>query len=105
MSDAHPADQDPILITDAAVSPDEELRIRKQRYKILMGLRIPLMVLAAVFYQTPWLAVGLLVLSIPLPWIAVLIANDRLPQKAERVSRYRGQPRELEQRDHPVIDG
>ena len=94
-----------MLITDAAVSYDEELRIRKQRYTIMMGLRIPLMVLAAFCYQTPWLAVSLLVLSIPLPWIAVLVANDRLPKKAERVNRYRGDRRQIEQRDHPVIDG
>jgi hypothetical protein len=99
-----PAD-DPVLITDAAVSYDEEVRIRKQRYKIMMGMRIPLMVLAAFCYQIPWLAVSLLVLSIPLPWIAVLVANDRLPRKAERSHRYRGERRELEQRDHPVIEG
>jgi hypothetical protein len=97
--------EDPVLITDAAVSYDEELRIRKQRYKVMMGMRIPLMVLAAFCYQIPWLAVTLLVLSIPLPWIAVLVANDRLPNKSERANRYRGDRRQLEQRDHPVIEG
>ena len=95
---------DPVLITDAARSYEEELAIRKRRYKIMMGMRIPLMVLAAVFYQIPWLAVSLLVLSIPLPWIAVLIANDRLPIKAESVNRYRADRRQLEQREHPVIE-
>ena len=99
-----PAD-DPVLITDAARSYDEELRIRKHRYTIMMGMRIPLMVLAAFCYQIPWLAVGLLVLSIPLPWIAVLVANDRLPKKAERSNRYQADRRQIEQRDHPVIDG
>jgi hypothetical protein len=68
-------------------------------------MRIPLMVLAAVFYQIPWIAVTLLVLSIPLPWIAVLIANDRLPRKTESVNRYKAERREIEPRDHPVIDG
>ena len=95
---------DPVLVTDAARSYEEELRVRKRRYALMMGMRVPCMVLAAVFYQTPWLAVGLLVLSIPLPWMAVLIANDRLPRKSEKVNRYQADRRSLEARAHPVID-
>ena len=95
---------DPVLITDAARSYEEELRVRKRRYALMMGMRVPCMVLAAVFYQTPWLAVALLVLSIPLPWMAVLIANDRLPRKSEKVNRYQADRRSLEARAHPVID-
>ena len=95
---------DPVLITDAARSYEEELRVRKRRYALMMGMRVPCMVLAAVFYQTPWLAVTLLVLSIPLPWMAVLIANDRLPRKSEKVNRYQADRRSLEARPHPVID-
>ncbi|WP_246085669.1 DUF3099 domain-containing protein [Pseudonocardia hydrocarbonoxydans] len=95
----------PVLITDAAMSYEQELAARKHRYKIMMGLRIPLMILAAVFYTIPWLAVTLLVLSIPLPWMAVLIANDRLPKKREDVSRFRPDRPELEQREHRVIEG
>ena len=105
MSQPQQPAEDPVLITDAALSYDEELRIRKQRYKIMMGMRIPLMVLAAFCYQTPWLAVTLLVISIPLPWIAVLVANDRLPRKSEQVNRYKGDRPQIEQRDHPVIEG
>jgi hypothetical protein len=99
-----PAD-DPVLITDAARSYDDELAVRKRRYKIMMGLRIPFMILAAMCYQIPWLAVTLLVLSIPLPWVAVLIANDRLPKKTEKANRYQADRRQIEQREHPVIDG
>jgi hypothetical protein len=98
---------DPVLITDAARSYEEDLAARKRRYGLMMGMRVPCMVLAAVFYQTPWLAVGLLVLSIPLPWMAVLIANDRRPIKREKVSRYGGADGDrpaLEARPHPVID-
>ena len=62
------------------------------------------MVLAAMCYQIPWLAVTLLVLSIPLPWMAVLIANDRLPRKAETVNRYQPDRRRSSTREHPVID-
>ncbi|SDE56198.1 Protein of unknown function [Pseudonocardia oroxyli] len=96
---------EPVLITDAQLSYEEELAIRKRRYKITMGMRIPCMILAAVFYQIPWLAVTLLVISIPLPWIAVLIANDRLPNKASKPNRYQPERPALESREHPVIEG
>lgn len=107
---------DPVLITDAARSYEEELRVRKRRYALMMGMRVPCMVLAAVFYQTPWLAVTLLIISIPLPWMAVLIANDRLPRKSEKVHHYQADRPALETRtqvlepgprgfDGPVIDG
>jgi hypothetical protein len=43
---------DPVLITDAARSYEEELKVRKRRYAVMMGMRVPCMVLAAVFYQT-----------------------------------------------------
>jgi|SRR4051794_9720142 len=105
MSDPQQRASDPVLITDAELSYEESLKVRKQRYKIMMGMRIPLMVLAAIFYQIPWLAVGLLVLSIPLPWIAVLIANDRLPLKKKAVNRYQPDHRAIEPKEHRVIDG
>lgn len=95
---------DPVLITDAARSYEEDLKTRKRRYAVMMGMRVPCMVLAAVFYQIPWLAVSLLVLSIPLPWMAVLIANDRLPRKREEVNRYEADYQAIEARPHPVID-
>jgi hypothetical protein len=94
---------EPVLITDAARSYEEELRTRKRRYALMMGMRLPCMVLAAVFYQTPWLAVALLVLSIPLPWMAVLIANDRLPRKREAVNRYRPDAAGLDGRPQTAI--
>lgn len=96
---------EPVLITDAQQSYDDDLAARKQRYKVMMLMRIPLMVLAAVFYTVPWLAVTLLVLSIPLPWMAVLIANDRLPRKAEDPHRYRPERPRIEKGGHTVIDG
>ena len=91
-------DDDPILITEAEVSFDDEFAARKRRYSILMACRIPCLVLAGVTYLVfgnPWIAVALIVLSVPLPWIAVLIANDRLPKKARKVNRYRADRRAL----------
>ena len=91
-------DGQPILITQAAISYDEEFAARKKRYSLIMACRIPCLVLAGVAgigFDLPWLAVALIVLSVPLPWVAVLIANDRPPKKAEKANRYRRSHREL----------
>ncbi|GLZ45264.1 hypothetical protein Acsp06_14490 [Actinomycetospora sp. NBRC 106375] len=91
-------DGQPILITEAAVSYDEEFAARKKRYSIIMACRIPCLLLAGVFgiaFQLPWVAVAFIVLSVPLPWVAVLIANDRPPKKSEKANRYRKNHREL----------
>ena len=75
------------LITAAQPSYDDQLRSRRRRYVIMMAMRVPFLIAAAALYHTPWLAVLLIVLSIPLPWCAVLIANDgpaRKPAKAVR---------------------
>jgi len=97
----------PVLITAAEPSYAEQYATRRRKYAILMSARVPCLVLAGVFYQTWWLALGFLLLSVPLPWMAVLIANDRAPRKAEQINRFRHgrQGRELESRDHTVIDG
>ncbi len=97
----------PVLITAAEPSYSEQYATRRRKYAILMSARIPCLVLAGVFYQTWWLALAFLVLSVPLPWMAVLIANDRAPRKAEQVNTFRHEVRgrELESRDHTVIDG
>ncbi len=96
---------DPVLITAAAPSYDDQHAARKRKYAIMMGLRFPCLILAGIFYQTWWLALAFMALSIPLPWIAVLIANDRPPRKSEKVNRYERPARALEAREHRVIDG
>lgn len=103
MKDAERADP-PILITDAPLSYADELATRKRRYAIMMGMRVPALVLAALCYQTPWLAVLIILASIPLPWMAVLIANDRLPRRVQKFRRFRGNAREIESREHQVIE-
>ncbi|HEY1569841.1 MAG TPA: DUF3099 domain-containing protein [Pseudonocardiaceae bacterium] len=96
----------PVLITEAAPSHDDQQALRKRRYTIMMLSRIPFLILAGVFYQTWWLAVLCIAVSIPLPWIAVLIANDRPARKAEHPNWFhrRTTVRELERKGHPVID-
>ena len=98
-------DDTPVLITAAAPSHDDQHAARKRKYMIMMGMRLPCFVLALAFYNTWWLALGFLLISIPLPWIAVLIANDRPPRKAEEVNRYQRSARAIEGGNHQVIDG
>lgn len=81
----------PVLITRAALPQDEQHRARVRKYLTLMAFRIPALVLAAVAYgiwHNGLISLGIIVLSIPLPWIAVLIANDRPPRSASEPRRY-----------------
>ncbi|WP_340688462.1 DUF3099 domain-containing protein [Amycolatopsis coloradensis] len=100
-----PREPAPVLITEAAPSYEDQLAKRKRKYIIMMSFRIPCLILAGIFYQTWWLALALIAISIPLPWVAVLIANDRPPRKSEKVNRYQAEPTRIESGGHRVIDG
>ena len=78
--DTPTAKAEPIVITQAEPSFDDQLRARKKRYLITMSTRVPLLVAATAFYHNLWIAIPLMLISIPLPWMAVLIANDRPPR-------------------------
>lgn len=94
------------VITAAAPSYDDQLRSRRNRYALMMGLRVPCLVLAALLYQTPWLAVTIAALSIPLPWMAVLIANDRPALKRRRMAPVTVNPeRALPAGTHEIVEG
>ena len=71
-----------------------------------MTLRVVcLLVAAAVFHYSIWLALALIGGGMILPWCAVIIANDRPAKKAERVAHFDGQiiaPTALE--SHPAAD-
>ena len=84
-------DGKPVLITRAALPFEEEHRARVRKYLTIMAFRIPALILAAVAYgvwENGLVSLAILVASIPLPWIAVLIANDRPPRRAEEPRRY-----------------
>jgi DUF3099 family protein len=98
-------DDTPVLITAAEPSYDDQHAARKRKYMIIMGMRLPFLLAALACYQTWWLALGLILLSIPLPWVAVLIANDRPPRKAEDVNRFQRSARQIESGNHQVIEG
>lgn len=101
----HERDDTPVLITEAAPSYDDQHAARKRKYAIMMAMRLPFLILAGVFYETWWLALGLVLLSVPLPWAAVLIANDRPARKSEEVNRYQRSAKAIESSGHTVIDG
>lgn len=81
----------PVLITAARESYQDELAARKKRYFLLMSIRIPALLLAAgslALWDNPWIALAIVAISIPVPWIAVIGANDRPPLSKEQARSY-----------------
>lgn len=100
----------PPVITEAQESFEHQQRARIRKYSILMGFRIPCLVVAVIVYSewnSVWAALAIVLVSIPLPWIAVLIANDGPPKRKDRLRRYqRGRyDRQIEGNAHPTIEG
>ncbi len=88
----------PVLITAAEPSYEEQHRARVRKYLTLMAFRVPALIFAA---------------SVPLPWMAVLIAHDRPPRRANEPRRFDNERRRtplfptaerpaLEARRHPL---
>ena len=103
-------DGEPVLITEAEPSLDEQLAARRNKYLLMMLTRIVCLIAAAVFYKNPWLLAVFVTGAVVLPWMAVLIANDSPPKKVSKVNRYGGHPdpgRAItsSSRDSRVIDG
>lgn len=66
------------LVTDAHQSPEENRHHREKVYAWLQGLRVPFLLASGVAYvwmHSVALSAVLFGISIPLPWIAVVIAN------------------------------
>ncbi len=108
----------PILITDASRSQNDQLTSRQRRYVAMMGVRVVCIIGGAILVgaRAPllWLWLPLIALGMVLiPWLAVLLANDRPPKDRHRLaSRYRSRPEAdaqamsltAEERPHKVID-
>jgi Flp pilus assembly protein TadB len=82
--------QRPVVITNAERSQGEQLRAREIRYVIMMGTRLLCLIAAGVLVgvHPPLLAVWLAVCvlgAILLPWLAVILANDRPPKAEHRI--------------------
>lgn len=67
------------LITDARRSPEQNRHSREVRYLILQLLRLPLVAasLWLGFEGYWWWAFFTFLVSVPLPWVAVVIANEK----------------------------
>jgi hypothetical protein len=84
-------DRKPVLITDAAENPERELRRREVRYVVMMLTRAGCLIVGAVLVSTkpplwPLWVLLCVVGMVLLPWLAVILANDRPPKtKAERL--------------------
>lgn len=65
------------LITNVTTSPEQNLHKREAQYSWLQGSRIPLLLGSALAWwlDYTWLAVILFVISVPMPWIAVVVGN------------------------------
>jgi hypothetical protein len=81
----------PVLITDAARSQDDQLRSREIRYVAMMSIRAVCLIVGAILVGVhapllwlwlPLCAVGMVLI----PWLAVLLANDRPPKEQHRLS-------------------
>jgi Protein of unknown function (DUF3099) len=105
----------PVLITDAPPSVAQEIRYREIRYVIMMGIRALCLIVATVLvtshvrYLGIWVPV-LIASALVLPWLAVILANDRRPRRAGYPSRVGGGvptkalSNDGDQDDHPIID-
>lgn len=81
----------PVLITAAAPDHEVQHRQRVRKYLTIMAFRVPALILAALAYgqwHNGLISLAIIAGSLPLPWIAVLIANDRPPRRAEEPRRY-----------------
>lgn len=87
-----PKSADSFLITRADTSLDEQHRARVRKYLWMMSIRVPALVLAGLVYMwtgNGWWATAVIAISIPIPWMAVLIANDRPARRRDEVQYYR----------------
>ncbi|MEU6859133.1 DUF3099 domain-containing protein [Glycomyces sp. NPDC046736] len=74
------------VITDASLSLEEERRFRTIRYVLMMSIRGALVIVCGILvmndvpYLLLWLAIGVVGMA-ALPWLAVLLANDRVVRR------------------------
>ncbi|MBB5153911.1 DUF3099 domain-containing protein [Saccharopolyspora phatthalungensis] len=94
---------EPVLITDAAPSFDEEQRHRKRVYAVLMAVHLVGFTAAGLLAHIWWLALGIVIVTGALPWVAVVIANDRTSGRGQRRLR-RVRKSAIEDGHHDQID-
>lgn len=89
MSRFRPHRPSPVVITEVEPSPAQQLRSRQIKYASMMGIRAVCLIVAAVVvsrrvpYAMVWVGICIVGMVV-LPWMAVIIANDRPPKKSSR---------------------
>jgi DUF3099 family protein len=83
---------DPVLITAAEPSLQEQFVARRRKYVIMMSTRVVCLVLAAAFYHVKILMAVFALAAVVLPWAAVIVANDRPARRALAVNIFRRRP-------------
>lgn len=77
---------EPVLITTAPESHDDEYDRRRRKYAIMMASRALCVIAAATTYRVSlWLALAFVLAGTVLPWCAVIIANDRPAKKRSQL--------------------
>jgi cyanate permease len=97
-------------ITDAAMSLEEERRIRTTRYVVMMSIRGVLVIVCGILVMAEvpllwlWLIFGVAGMAL-LPWLAVMLANDRLAKpRPSRFTRHQRKARALDAPEQRMID-
>jgi len=87
---SRPSADTPILITAAEPSLAEQHEARRRKYILMMSTRVVCLILAAACYHIKWLMAVFALASVALPWMAVIIANDRPARRAVSINFFRG---------------
>jgi hypothetical protein len=75
----------PPVVTDAPESPRQERRRRERRYAVLMVVHLVGLTVGVLLYQSAfWAGLAILIVTGPLPWVAVVLANDGPPRRGTR---------------------
>lgn len=74
---SRPAADQPVLITEAEPSLAEQHEARRRKYILMMSTRVVCLIVAACVYQVKWLMALFAIAAVALPWMAVIVANDR----------------------------
>lgn len=79
------------IITSKPISKAELIHKKTKLYSWVMILRIPPIIAALILYyltDNRIIALWLIIISVPLPWIAVLFANENSPKKTKEIGPY-----------------
>ncbi|WP_214367854.1 DUF3099 domain-containing protein [Pseudonocardia sp. H11422] len=75
----------PEVLTDAPLSPADEQRHRERVYAALMVVHLVGLLVGGLLYLRAWgLGLALIIITGPLPWVAVVLANDSTRRWARR---------------------